>query len=124
MTSSVALRKRSKARRIVCCLASSREKTVIWCGTPSSPDNSRRTKTFPSDPVPPVTNSRLPVSITSPELIVAGGILSHLLDHLWPAVRRPTGFASDSIGVKTAVADERIFGHDFDIQSKCLFHQR
>src|SRR5689334_25440646 len=122
MTSSVALRKRSNARRIECCFASSREKTVICCGNPISPDNSRRTKTFPSDPVPPVTNTRLSVSMISPELVISRGILAHLLDHLWPCLRRPTRFVTESIRVETTVADERIIRPDLYIQFKGLFH--
>src|SRR5688572_10808805 len=43
--------------RISCCLASSRERTTILRGTPSSPERSRRTRIFPRDPVPPVTTT-------------------------------------------------------------------
>src|SRR5690242_14404151 len=59
MTSSVASGLRWKARRIWCCLASSRENTVTERGSPISPPSNRRTSTFPSEPVPPVTTTLL-----------------------------------------------------------------
>src|SRR5580704_6279999 len=43
-----------------CCFASSLEKTITLSVLPISPDSNRRTSTFPRDPVPPVTTTRLP----------------------------------------------------------------
>src|SRR5262245_38576683 len=45
-----------------CCLASSRDRTTILAGVPSSPPSSLRTRTCPSEPVPPVTSTRFPDS--------------------------------------------------------------
>jgi hypothetical protein len=36
------------------------EKTMTLAGSPESPLKSRRTRTFPREPVPPVTNTRFP----------------------------------------------------------------
>src|SRR4030095_10709558 len=46
--------------RISCCLASSRENTMIFFGVPSSPLSTRRTNVLPMEPVPPVTRTLLP----------------------------------------------------------------
>src|SRR5436305_979449 len=85
MTSSVAVRLRWKASRIWCCLASSREKTVIWRGNPISPVRSRLTSTLPSEPVPPVTTTLLSLrNIGPPNLVIRRRVFAHPLDHLRP----------------------------------------
>jgi hypothetical protein len=53
----------TSACRIACCVAWSRDSPIIFAGSPSSPEGIRRTSTWPSDPVPPMTSTRRPVSI-------------------------------------------------------------
>src|SRR2546423_2095602 len=117
MTSSVAVRRRSKARRIECCLASSREKTVICVGKPTSPVSSLRASTLPSEPVPPVTTTLLPVSII-PDLLVGSFVARHPLDHLRPGGRREARLASEPRAVEAAVADELAVRLDLRVEAE------
>src|SRR5882672_7245020 len=128
MTSSVEERRRWKARRIECCLASSREKTVICFGSPISPERSRRTSTFPSEPVPPVTTTRLSASIVSPNLVpnlvIGSCVRRHPFDHLRPRSRNESSGLSKSLAVKTAIANESFVWLDLDVHCKGLFQQQ
>src|SRR3954447_4611007 len=87
MTSSVASRLCRYERRMSCCFASSRERTVTCRGVPSSPVSSRRTTACPNDPVPPVTSTFLVSSIQSP-LFVRSLVRRQRADHVRPRRRR------------------------------------
>src|ERR1044072_4456212 len=115
MTSSVAVRSRSKARRIECCLASSREKTVTCAGRPTSPVSRRFTSTLPSEPVPPVTTTLLPVSMI-PNFLVRSGVVRHALYHLGPRPRRKARLAPKPRAVEAAAADEFVVGLNLRVE--------
>src|SRR5438105_7530502 len=124
MTSSVAVRLRWKARRIWCCLASSREKTVIWRGSPASPVSRRLTRTLPSEPVPPVTTTLLSLgSMNPPNLFVRRRVVAHAPDHLRPRGRADAGLAAEARAVEAAVTDERLVRLDADAQPVNLLDQ-
>src|ERR687887_2556798 len=117
MTSSVAVRLCWKARSIWCCLASSREKTVIWRGSPISPVSRRLTRTLPSEPVPPVTTTLLSLrSIGPPDFVVRRRVGAQAPDHLGPRGRPDAGLAAEARAVEAAVAGERLVRLDLDPQ--------
>src|SRR5687768_17468935 len=104
MMSSVASLRRMNESRISCCLASSRENTVIRAGTPSSPVSRRRTIAWPSDPVPPVTNTFLPsTSIQSSPPVIWRGVGGHLVDHRRPVRRLVRGRGPEPASVQAAI---------------------
>src|SRR5579885_548894 len=129
MTSSVAVRLRWKARRIWCCLASSREKTVICRGTPISPVSRRLTSTLPSEPVPPVTTKLLSLRSMNPlfktqcgaYLFVGRRVAAQRRDHLRPRRRADAGLRAEARGGEAPVADERLVRLDADAQAVNLF---
>src|ERR1044072_7695044 len=123
MTSSVAVRSRSKARRIECCLASSREKTVTCAGRPTSPVSRRLTSTLPSEPVPPVTTTLLPVSMI-PNFLVRSGVVRHALYHPGPRPRRKARLAPEPRAVETTVADEFVVGLNLRVEPVRVPDQR
>src|SRR5438128_43744 len=108
--SSVATRRCWKARRIVCWSASLREKTRTSWGTPCSPSSRRRTRTWPSEPVPPVTTTRLPVSKALLDDRVVGGHRGELGDHLGPARRLPPGGGAEPGRIEAAVNLDAVVG--------------
>src|SRR3954447_10437642 len=116
--SSVATRRCWNARRIVCWSASLREKTTTSSGTPSSPSSRRRTRTCPSEPVPPVTMTRLPSSKALPDVGVPlrGG--GELRNHLLPARRGPTGGVPEGGGVEAPIDDDALIGLDLEVELK------
>src|SRR5215217_4611773 len=118
--SSVATRRCWNARRIVCWSASLREKTTTSSGTPSSPSSSRRTRTCPNEPVPPVTMTRLPSSKALPNCRVLLGGSGELDNHVVPARRRPTGCVPKPRGVETPVDDEALVRLDLDVELERL----
>src|SRR4051794_10436543 len=114
--SSVATRRCWNARRIECWSASLREKTTTSSGTPISPSSSRRTRTCPSDPVPPVTTTRLPSSKALPHLRIILGGASELRDHLRPARGLPPRRAAEAAGVEAAIDHDALVRLDLDVQ--------
>ena len=98
---------------MTCCLASSRERMMIWLGVPISPERSRRTSFFPIDPVPPVIRIRLPSRITSPAPF----------DESLPPARPASGPSRHPVGgarletrrVEAAVAREGVVGRDLHV---------
>src|SRR5438045_742421 len=85
MTSSVADSRCRYDSRMSCCLASSRENTVTRAGRPASPDSSRPTTVFPSDPVPPVTSTRNPSNTCLSPLFVGTRIRGQCSNHRVPS---------------------------------------
>src|SRR4051795_263223 len=114
--SSVATRRCWNARRIVCWSASLREKTTTSSGTPISPSSSRRTRTWPSEPVPPVTMTRLPSSKALPHvrvLLRGGGELGR---HLRPRRWLESGGATEPARVEAAVDRDAVFRLDVEVK--------
>src|SRR5215212_2995619 len=121
--SSVATRRCWNARRIVCWSASLREKTTTSSGTPISPSSSRRTRTWPSEPVPPVTMTRLPSSKALPDLGVLVGRRRELGHHLLPARRLPPGGAPKPSRVEAAIDRDALIGLDVDFELERVAQQ-
>src|ERR1700730_12869735 len=106
-----------------CCFASSREKTITFEGTPSRPANSRRTSTWPSDPVPPVIKILLPSNtfmFDNPPLVVTGGVFRKLSGQLAPWRTHISGGAHKLFSHHTPVAPELIVRQDLNIQVVCF----
>src|SRR3954447_2533802 len=114
--SSVATRRCWNASRIECWSASLRENTTTSSGTPISPSSSRRTRTWPSEPVPPVTMTRLPSSKALPQMRVVVGGRRELGDHLRPARRPPPRRLAKPAGVKAAIDHDRVVRLDVDVR--------
>src|SRR3954465_7278004 len=114
--SSVATRRCWNARRIECWSASLREKTITSSGTPSSPSSRRRTSTCPSEPVPPVTMTRLPSSKALPYVRVALRGLGELGDHLFPGRRGPASRLSETGGIEAPVDNDAVVRLDLDVE--------
>src|SRR3954452_466070 len=114
--SSVATRRCWNARRIVCWSASLREKTTTSSGTPISPSSSRRTRTWPSEPVPPVTMTRLPSSKTLPHVRVLLGRDGQLRRHVRPARWLPSRGAPEAARVEAAVDRDALVRLDVDVE--------
>src|SRR4051812_5463719 len=114
--SSVATRRCRNDSRISCCSASLRENTVTLAGRPASPSSSRRTSACPRDPVPPVTTTRLSLSIGSL-------LLGQLLDHLLPGGRIPVeGFAQAGC-VEAAVDPDARLRLDLGVEAEAVADQ-
>src|SRR5215218_456636 len=114
--SSVATRRCRNASRIVCWRASLREKTTTSSGTPTSPSRRRRTNTWPRDPVPPVTMTRLPSSKDLPDARVLRRARGELGHHLRPARRRPARGLAEPGGVEAAVDHDALIPLDLDLE--------
>src|SRR5437870_11002128 len=123
MTSSVGARRFWKARRIECCLASSREKTVICCGSPISPVSRRRTRTLPKEPVPPVTSTFLSLSINPPNFVVGRCVIVHPLDHLGPRRSLKPCRRVKARAIQAAVADKCLIWLDINRKSVSLLYK-
>src|SRR4051812_22303376 len=87
-----------------CCRASLRENTTTSAGRPASPSSSRRTSAWPSEPVPPVTTTRLSVSIRK------------LLHHLVPPRRLPSCRRAQTGAIEAAVDLHRRVRHELDLE--------
>src|SRR6185437_3365870 len=102
---------------------------MIFFGNPSSPERSRRTRTFPREPVPPVTRIRLflklfvtAFSISSPSFIRCW-IPAQLHDELLPR-RSPIACCVHKLFPPHApVAKELIVSHDLNIEFKRTTYQ-
>src|SRR5579884_259680 len=115
--SSVATRRCWEERRIACWRASLRENTTTCRGRPISPSSRRRTSTWPSEPVPPVTTTFLPSSKRiSPR--VRGRPRGKLGHHLLPWRGRPARRLAQRRGVQAAVDAHTIVGHDLDLETQ------
>src|SRR5450756_538222 len=103
---------------MACCLASSREKTTILAGWPISPLSRRRTSTWPSEPVPPVISTRLPLSgyMGQPPFVVGCRVCSHFGHHLLPGGDGVSGGPHETGGTETAVAGWVVEGLDLDVE--------
>src|SRR4051794_25061970 len=114
--SSVATRRCWNARRIVCWSASLREKTTTSSGTPTSPSSSRRTRTWPSEPVPPVTMTRLPSSKALPQVRVVVGGGCELRRHFRPARGLEGRGAAEAARVEAAIDHDRVVRLNVDVK--------
>src|SRR5207302_1179232 len=103
--------------------ASSREKTVIFLGRPSSPVSKRRTRTLPSEPVPPVTTIFLSVSNRPPKFRIRSGIVEQSRNHIRPTWRDKTGRLKKTSAVQAPVANERVIRFDLHVQAAHLFDE-
>src|SRR4051812_13350032 len=101
---------------IAYCFASSREKTMILLGAPSSRRSSRRTSDCPSDPVPPVTRTTAPSSSRFIELLRRQVIVQHRL----PRGRRDPGGGVEPARVERAVDHRLVHGPDGAVQVEAL----
>src|SRR5664279_4233132 len=111
---------------MACCLASSRENTTILAGWPISPPSRRRTSTWPSEPVPPVISTCLPLSgyMGQPPLVVGcrvGGQLGH---HLFPGGDVVAGGCHEARGTEAAVAGFVFKRLDLDVERQRVFERR
>src|SRR5450756_2350356 len=109
---------------MACCLASSREKTTILAGWPISPLSRRRTSTWPSEPVPPVISTRLPLSgyMGQPPLVVGGRVCSQFGYHLRPGGDAVAGRAHEALGAEAAVARRVVVRVDLDVEMHGFLH--
>src|SRR5271156_3169459 len=113
--------------RMKCCLASSREKTMIFAGSPARPDRNRRTNVFPSDPVPPMMRMRLPSKhfmFESPPLCVWRLITREILRKLRPCRSHISGRHAELFSIHAAIAEELVVREDFHIQRIRVAQQR
>ena len=119
MISSVAAARCWYSTRMKCCLASSREKTMILAGRPISPDESRRTSTLPSEPVPPVMRIRFPSRVSSwcHPFFVGSWILGQMLDQHGPRRRDVPCRLPEFVTPHAAVRDLSVVRHDFDVET-------
>src|SRR2546421_7399982 len=93
-------------------------------GVPISPERSLRTRTFPSEPVPPVTTTRLSVSIVPPNLRIRSRVFVHLFDHLRPTRGSSVQLSPEALRLQTAVAGESLVRLNQHLQPINLFDER
>src|SRR5712692_5703778 len=106
MTSSVLADRFWYDNRIWCCLASSRLKTRTLSGSPASPRSRRRTSTWPSEPVPPVTSTRFPSSNSG--LLPLSHLCGQLAEHGLVTRRRVAGGRLKSLGVQGPIDHDAV----------------
>src|SRR4051812_21876326 len=107
MTSSVARGRCCSSRRIACCFASSREKTMTLRGEPAVPFRRRSTSARPSDPVPPVmttvASSRIDMRGPSPR---RDGGAAHA--DAWPVGQPPAAVVVELETLERIVRQEQV----------------
>src|SRR5580704_3870795 len=113
--------------RMKCCLASSREKTMIFAGSPPRPERKRRTSVFPSDPVPPMMRMRLPSKhfmFESPPLLVWRLIIRELCRQFQPSRTHIAGCCAQLFSIHAAVAADFVVRNDYHVQRVRVAQQR
>src|SRR5689334_12644799 len=105
---------------IAYCFASSRENTMILLGAPSSRRSSRRTRDWPTDPVPPVTRTTAPSSSRFIELLGRQVLVQHRL----PRRRSDAGSCVEPARVERAVDHRLVHGPDGAIEVQALADHR
>src|SRR5262249_31959605 len=101
---------------IAYCFASSREKTMILLGEPSSRRSSRRMRDCPSEPVPPVTSTTAPSSTRFTELPRHQVLVQHVL----PRRRLYPGSGSEAARVERTVDHRLVDGTDGAVEVDAL----
>src|SRR5579863_2961933 len=113
--------------RMKCCLASSREKTMIFAGSPARPERNRRTRVFPSDPVPPMMRMRLPSKhfiFECPPLLVRSLVIRQPCHECGPSRAHIPGRAAEFLSVHAPVTRVLVVRNDLYVQFVCVTQQR
>src|SRR5689334_17149355 len=105
---------------IAYCLASSREKTMILLGAPSSRRSSRRISDCPSEPVPPVTRTTASSSSRFIELLRRQVLVRHRL----PGRSLDPRGRTEAARVERAVDHRLVDGTDGAVQVEALADHR
>src|SRR3984957_9455200 len=109
-----------------CCLASSRERTMILAGLPALPSRNRRTSVFPSDPVPPVISIRLPskclIGVLSP-FVVGRIVICEVRNQLRPWRGNAARRLRELFSFHAPVAEKTWIRGNFNVKSVCVAQQ-
>src|ERR1700730_5787209 len=126
MISSVAATLLWYSIRMKCCFASSREKTMIFAGSPARPARNRRTSVLPSDPVPPMIRSFLPSKhfiFHRPPFVIRSLIAPKLIDQLRPGWTEVAGCSLEFVSPQAPVTNKLLVRNDLDVQLVSLAKQ-
>src|SRR5512144_2759809 len=90
----------------------------------------RRTSTWPSDPVPPVTSTFLPSNGLAgdftrllPPRVVRRRVFHNFGDQLGPVGASVAGGSQETVSHHRPVANFALDRHDFDVQPVCLANE-
>src|SRR5713226_5040215 len=105
--------------RMKCCFASSREKMIIFAGSPARPERNRRTRVLPSDPVPPrirILFSSKHFIFDCPPFVVRSVVARKLSDQLQPRRTDVARCSRELLSPQAPIARELVLLENLDVQ--------